>query len=57
MGEYENLVSRIDEYDKKEDIIETDEVISAYDLCNVISDKFSLLRKNRKWWISKKKDK
>ncbi len=49
MGEYEKLVSRIDEYDKKEDIIETDEVISAYDLCNVISDKFSLLRKNRKW--------
>ena len=43
MGEYEKLVSRIDEYDKKEDIIETDEVISAYGLCNVISDKFSLL--------------
>ena len=44
MGEYEKLVSRIAEYIKKEDIVETDEVISAYDLCNIISDKFSLLR-------------
>lgn len=44
MGEYERLVSRIEEYKGKEDIVETDEVISALDLYNIMSARFAKLR-------------
>lgn len=44
MGEYERLISIIEEYKGKEDIVETDEVISALDLCNIVNDRFAKLR-------------
>lgn len=44
MREYEKLVSKIEEYKDKEDIVETDEVISALDLCNIVNDRFAKLR-------------
>ena len=44
MGEYERLVSRIEEYKGKEDVVETDEVISALDLYNIMSARFAKLR-------------
>ena len=44
MREYEKLVSKIEEYKKKEDIVESDEVISALDLCNIVNDRFAKLR-------------
>lgn len=44
MGEYERLVSRIEEYKEKEDIVETDKVISALDLYNIMSARFAKLR-------------
>lgn len=36
MGEYERLISIIEEYIEKEDIVETDEVISAFDLYSIL---------------------
>ncbi len=45
MREYEKLVSKIEEYKEKEDIVETDEVISALDLCNIVNDRFAKLRR------------
>ena len=44
MGEYERLVSKIEEYKEKEDIVETDEVISALDLYNIVNNRFAKLR-------------
>ena len=44
MGEYERLISIIEEYKGKEDIVETDEVISALDLCNIVNDRLAKLR-------------
>ena len=44
MGEYERLISIIEEYIEKEDIVETDEVISAFDLYSILNNRFAKLR-------------
>lgn len=44
MRKYERLASRIEEYKIKEDVVETEEVISALDLYNIVNNKFAKLR-------------
>lgn len=44
MREYKRLASRIEEYKGKEDVVETDEVISALDLYNIVNNRFAKLR-------------
>ena len=44
MRKYERLASRIEEYKVKEDVVETDEVISALDLYNIVNNIFAKLR-------------
>ena len=44
MRKYERLASRIEEYKIKEDVVETEEVISALDLYNIVNNRFAKLR-------------
>ena len=44
MGDYEKVTRNIEEFKKRNDVVETDEVISVFDLYNVLIDNFNKLR-------------